>query len=731
MQKIALIGNPNCGKTTLFNILTGTHQKVGNWPGVTVEKKFGYFEAGGSQLELVDLPGIYSLDQDYQGIDEKIARDFIDSGESELIVNIIDGATLERGLVLTQQVLEHDVPVIVVVNMLDVAAQEGISIDTSALADRLQLPVVAMVASRAEGVEELLGEIAAAVTNLAQSGRDSATARGMTGSGAGVDSTIADGAVSDEDKTLQRYHRSRKMIDGVVQVTPGKHGLSERIDKVVLNRWLGVPIFLLMIYLMFTIAVNLGAVFIDFFDILFNAFLVDGFAWLLRQISTPEVVVTLLAQGVGGGITLVATFIPVIAFLYLCLSALEDSGYMSRAAFVIDRVMSGIGLPGNAFVPLIVGFGCNVPAVMATRALNRDSDRLMTISMAPFMSCGARLTVYALFAAAFFQSNGQNIVFGLYLLGIALAIFTGWIFRRQLFAGQLSPSFQEMPAYHVPVLRNILFTTWFRLRSFIFRAGKVIVSVVVALSFLNSIGSDFSFGNEDSENSMLSVVGKSITPAFTPMGLERENWPATVGLFTGMFAKEAIVGTLDALYSGDDSGLEEGEAPDLLAATGDAFASIGAELSALGGALTDPLGISIGDVSDVDAVAEDQEVAASTLTNMAALFSGPFAAFCYLVFVLLYAPCVAVLGAVNKEAGLPWTLLVFGWSTGLAYIAATVTFQIGTFALHPLSSAAWIIGLLALLALFILNLPRLSARMTPTSATVEVGNVIARSGRAN
>ncbi len=721
MQKIALIGNPNCGKTTLFNILTGTHQKVGNWPGVTVEKKFGYFEAGGSQLELVDLPGIYSLDQDYQGIDEKIARDFIDSGESELIVNIIDGATLERGLVLTQQVLEHGVPVIVVVNMLDVAAQEGITIDTAALAGRLQLPVVAMVASRAEGVEALLGKIAAATRELEHGPANPAPAELVQSSGG--DQT--------EDKTLQRYHRSRKMIDGVVQVTPGQHGLSERIDKVVLNRWLGVPIFLLMIYLMFTIAVNLGAVFIDFFDILFNAFLVDGFAWLLRQISTPEVVITLLAQGVGGGITLVATFIPVIGFLYLCLSALEDSGYMSRAAFVIDRVMSGIGLPGNAFVPLIVGFGCNVPAVMATRALNRDSDRLMTISMAPFMSCGARLTVYALFAAAFFQSNGQNIVFGLYLLGIALAIFTGWIFRRQLFAGQISPSFQEMPAYHVPVLRNILFTTWFRLRSFIFRAGKVIVTVVVALSFLNSIGSDFSFGNEDSENSMLSVVGKSITPAFTPMGLEQENWPATVGLFTGMFAKEAIVGTLDALYSGDDSGLEEGEAPDLLAAAGEAIASIGAELSALGGALTDPLGISIGDVSDVDAVAEDQEVAASTLTNMAALFSGPFAAFCYLVFVLLYAPCVAVLGAVNKEAGLPWTLLVFGWSTGLAYIAATVTYQIGTFALHPLSSGAWVTGLLALLALFILNLPRLSARMTPRSATVEVGNVIARSGRAN
>ncbi len=413
------------------------------------------------------------------------------------------------------------------------------------------------------------------------------------------------------------------MVDGVVRVTPGRHSASERIDAIVLNRWLGIPIFLLMIYLMFTIAVNVGAVFIDFFDILFNALLVDGVAWLLRQIAAPEVVITLLANGVGGGITLVATFIPVIAF-------------------VIDRLMSGIGLPGNAFVPLIVGFGCNVPAVMATRAMHRDSDRLMTIAMAPFMSCGARLTVYALFAAAFFQSNGQNIVFGLYLLGIALAVFTGWIFRRQLFAGEITPSFEEMPAYHVPVPRNILLTTWFRLRSFIFRAGKVIVGVVVALSFLNSIGSDFSFGNEDSESSMLSMVGRGITPAFAPMGLEEDNWPATVGLF-----------------------------------------------------------------------------------------SGPFAAFCYLVFVLLYAPCVAVLGAVNREAGLPWTLLVFGWSTGLAYIAATVTYQVGTFARHPLSSTAWIAGLLALLALFILNLPRLSARMTPQDASVEVGNIIARSGRAN
>jgi ferrous iron transport protein B len=422
----------------------------------------------------------------------------------------------------------------------------------------------------------------------------------------------------------------------------------------------------------------------------------------------------LAAQGVGGGITLVATFIPVIGFLYLALSVLEDSGYMSRAAFVIDRLMGNIGLPGNAFVPLIVGFGCNVPAVMASRTMGRDSDRLMTISMAPFMSCGARLTVYALFAAAFFPENGQNIVFGLYLFGIALAIFTGWTFRKQLFTDEITPSFQEMPAYHVPVLRNILFTTWLRLKGFIFRAGKTIVVVVIALSFLNSIGSDGSFGNEDSENSVLSVVGKTITPIFAPLGIKEDNWPATVGLFTGMFAKEAIVGTLDALYTEPSSG-DSLEPPEFIPVIKEAISSIGAELAALGGALTDPLGISIGDVSDIDAVAEEQEVNSSTLTNMASLFGSPFSAFCYLVFVLLYAPCVAVLGAVNKEAGWHWTLLVFSWCTSLAYISATAIYQLGTFFSHPVSSFFWITGMAFALALFILGLKRLSRTLTPSN----------------
>ena len=700
MKSIALIGNPNCGKTTLFNVLTGANQSVGNWPGVTVEKKFGYFKLADEKLEIVDLPGIYSLEQEHNGIDEKIASDYLAQAEISLIINIVDATNLERNLVLTQQLLEKSIPVIVVLNMLDVAEQQGITISHHTLAKHIGVPIIEMVAARKHGVVDLIACLKSVIAKPQL----------------GLANLEIDNSDLTEEPIIKRYHQSRRLVDGVVEVSPTHHSISERIDNVVLNRWLGVPFFLLMIYLMFTFAVNLGAVFIDFFDILLTALIVDGTSWLLGnvlpEILAAEVIITLLAQGVGGGITLVATFIPVIGFLYLCLSALEDSGYMSRAAFVIDRLMLGIGLPGNAFVPLIVGFGCNVPAVMAARTLSRDSDRLMTISMAPFMSCGARLTVYALFAAAFFRENGQNIVFGLYLLGISLAVLTGWIFRKQLFPGEITPSLQEMPAYHAPILRNILLTTWLRLKGFIFRAGKTIVMVVIVLNFLNSIGSDLSFGNEDSEDSVLSVIGKAITPAFTPLGLERDNWPATVGLFTGMFAKEAIVGTLDALYSDPQNETETGP-PDLLAATGEAFASIGAELVSLGDSLGDPLGVSIGDVSNVEVVAQEQEVSGNTLTNMASMFSGPFSAFCYLVFVLLYAPCVAVLGAVNKEAGWRWTLLVFSWCTGLAYITATVIYQIGTFSVNPLFSTLWIIAMMSILLAFISNLKRLSSKMAP------------------
>ena len=702
--RIALIGNPNCGKTTLFNALTGSHQKVGNWPGVTVEKKIGTFTAEKRDCLIVDLPGIYSLEQDYLGLDEKIARDYLTAGEFDVILNIIDAGNLQRNLILTQQLLELGLPVVVAVNMLDVAEREGITVDTESLADHFGAPVAPIIASKQQGLDDLLVQL-------------------FTADATGRETEVLTNEEFVGDKIIKRYQRAETIVNGAVQMVPVEHTMTERLDKWVLNRWLGIPIFLVMMYLMFTVAVNVGAVFIDFFDVMFGALMVDTPRWFLESVNAPAWVIVLLADGLGGGIQLVATFIPVIGALFLCLSLLESSGYMSRAAFVVDRLMARIGLPGTAFVPLIVGFGCNVPAVMAARSLGRESDRLLTISMAPFMSCGARLTVYALFAAALFPTNGQNVVFGLYLLGIAMAVLTGSLFRKQIFDEEMTPSFQEMPTYHVPVLRNILLTSWFRLKSFVFRAGRTIVLVVIGLSFLNSVGSDGSFGNEDSEQSMLATLGKGMTPLFKPVGLKEDNWPATVGLFTGLFAKEAVVGTLDALYKDDSRTNEGGGArPDLLDAGKEALLTIKINGADLLSNLGDPLGIGIESDSSLASPAEAQGVAGATLTNMATQFGTQFAAFCYLVFILLYAPCVAVLGVIAKESGIRWMLLTFGWTTGLAYVTASCLYQLGTIADHPVSSLVWLAGS-AVVSTIAVRLLRIVGRKSINTRLIDVVQV--------
>ncbi len=683
-MKIALVGNPNCGKTTLFNRLTGARQKVGNWPGVTVERKTGQLLLQPSiSTEVIDLPGLYNLDQLDPGKDELIASKFLLEGDYDLILNVIDASNLNRNLVLTSQLLELDKPMIVAVNMVDVAEQKGIDIDLKLLAERLKVPLVPVVGSTGKGFDTLRQELAIWLKGQEEQSESRREAEETCFLG-NEDSHLV-GRHSLEERSTQRFHMVKALTEGVVCMVPGKADWSDRIDRWVLNRWLGIPFFLFMMYLMFTIAINFGAVFIDFFDVLFGAFLVDGATQALASIGAPEWLQVVVGNGIGGGIQLVATFIPVIGVLYLCLSILEDSGYMSRAAFVVDRLMAKIGLPGNAFVPLIVGFGCNVPAVMAARTMNRESDRLLTIVMAPFMSCGARLTVYALFAAAFFPTNGQNVVFLLYLCGIMVAVFSGWLFRKQVFAAKAAPSFIEMPAYHLPVWRNIFISTWHRLKGFILRAGKTIVIVVTLLSFLNSIGTDGSFGNENSKNSVLSKIGQTITPVFSPLGVKEENWPATVGIFTGMFAKEAIVGTLDALYVGKES---EADELDLWASTKEALQTIPANFIDMMSSLGDPLGLS--SVGDAETVAADQGVEQQTLTEMARLFDGQLGAFCYLVLILLYTPCVAVLGAIKREAGGLWMWIVIGWTSYLAYGLSTCIYQIANFTEAPLFASAWI-----------------------------------------
>jgi ferrous iron transport protein B len=657
MTTLALVGNPNCGKTTLFNVLTGTHQHIGNWPGVTVEQKRGTFREGEHNYELVDLPGIYSLAPIGDGLDEMIAREYLTSGDADLIINIVDAATLSRSLYLTSELAELGKPMIVVLNMTDVATSEGISIDAERLQERLRCPVIPVVAARRQGIAQLRNAL----------------------SRAAIPATIT-GADADN-----RYASLDTLVDECTTAVIVKRTWTQRIDQVVLNPVAAFPIFLGVMYLIFLISINVGSAFIDFFDLLGAMLFVEAPRQALTAIDLPNWLIIFIADGVGGGVQLVGTFIPVIGALFLVLALLEDSGYMARVAFIVDRLLRRLGLPGKSFVPLIVGFGCNVPAVMATRALDSQPDRILTTLMAPFMSCGARLTVYALFAAAFFPRNGQNVVFALYLIGIVVAVLSALVVRKHLLPETRSNFLMELPAYHVPTLRNILIQTWQRLRGFVLRAGKAIVIVVIALNVLNSIGTDGTVGNENSENSVLSAIGKTITPAFAPMGIEQDNWPATVGIFTGIFAKEVVVGTLDALYAPQN---DTGEVS-LVQLAQDAFASVPQNLSELGAQLADPLGLNLGDLADTSAQAEAQEVQINTISAMQSLFNGQIGAFAYLLFVLLYMPCVATIGVIYKEIGTFWATFSVAWSFVMAYSCAVLAYQLGTLMQHPVSSLLW------------------------------------------
>ncbi|WP_461537596.1 Fe(2+) transporter permease subunit FeoB [Spongorhabdus nitratireducens] len=736
---VAVLGNPNCGKTTLFNALTGAKQQVGNWPGVTVERKTGSYEHADRSIELVDLPGTYSLDVGIgnTAIDEKLARDYVLADEADLYINILDAGNIERNLYLTTQLLEMNRPMLVVLNMMDVAQEKGVKIDVKALATRLGCDVIPVIASRSNGVDPLKQAIESylagnkrdnrvkvsytdAIENAleplkpvvaAKAAELNVCKRWLAGRLLEGDQSLESmmpaeamaevigarnelQAVDDEDVDIlfadARYGFIDALTSGVVSRSQSiSKSVTQKIDSVVLSRVFGLPIFFGIMYLMFMFSINLGSAFIDFFDIFFGTVFVDGVRHVMESLGAPEFLITLLADGIGGGIQTVSTFIPVIAFLYLFLSILEDSGYMARAAFVMDRAMRALGLPGKAFVPVLVGFGCNVPAVMATRTLEQERDRKLTILMSPFMSCGARLPVYALFAVVFFPQSGQNVVFALYLTGILVAVLTGLIMKNTLLPGNMAPFVMELPRYHLPTLKGMVLRTWDRLKSFIVRAGKTIVMVVAVLGVLNSIGTDGSFGNENTEKSVLSHIGQAITPVFAPMGMEQDNWPAAVGLFTGMFAKEAVVGTLDSLYSNmsADTG-EEASDFSLMAGVSDALATIPENLSGVVDTLTDPLGLSVGTTDDVELAAEEQGVNVGTYGVMRSQFGSEASAFAYLLMVLLYAPCVAVMGAINREAGRAWMWMAGGWSTFMAYTVATVYYQASTFSLHPGASGS-------------------------------------------
>lgn len=737
---IALAGNPNCGKTTVFNALTGSKQYVGNWPGVTVERLEGIFSLQNHQFTVIDLPGIYSFSA--HSLDEKVSREYILLEKPDLVVNVVDAANLERNLYLTTQLMEMKVPMIIALNMMDIAEQRKIKIELEHLATHLDCEVVPIIASRKKGIEELkLAILQASLapkipkTNVKY---DSVVEAGIQNTlpktykfaeqhqvdhrwltikllekdelAAKLTANSLTAAIKPDVEKIEK-HTNHKIeliiadgrygfIHGLVKDVVHRRNYvsktrSDKIDKIILNRYLSVPIFFFVMYLVFMLTINVGAPFVDFFDKFMGTIFVDGLGNLLHSWHFPAWLITILATGVGGGLQAISTFIPPIFFMFFSLSILEDSGYMSRAAFVMDRFMRIIGLPGKAFIPMIVGFGCNVPAIMATRTLENRKDRILTILINPLMSCGARLPVYAFFATVFFPRNGGIIIFTIYLIGIILAILLGFLFKKTLFMGETSTFVMELPSYHIPTFNGIMMHTWHRLKSFLFRAGKVIIFVVVLLTFLNSIGTDGSFGNEDSSNSILSFAGKQITPAFRPMGISNENWPATVGLITGIFAKETVVGSINTLYSQIDENQESTTDFDLKSGIMVAIKAIPDGFKDLGKTIFDPLGI--GTETERES---SLDFANGSYAEMRSRFGSKNAAFAYLLFVLIYMPCVAVIAIIHREIGTGWAVFTMLYLTGLAWIVATIFYQASLLTVQPLTSLIWIVSCLAALTFF-------------------------------
>lgn len=726
---LVTVGNPNSGKTSLFNALTGARQQVGNWSGVTVDKKMGEFSAGEHHFKLMDLPGIYSLASQDGSLDEQIASRFAQSQQPDLLLNVIDAANLERSLYLTLQLRELGLPMVVVLNKLDILHKRRIVIDEQMLGKSLGCPVVALsahnskqVAAFKQQIQQFIGQPQAALQldyghdlekDLAELETLLAphhlTSRGralrLLEEDAVMQETLLPGQHAAASNVVTRAHQGQDIDLQLADIRYGHIHLwasqasqqkgkltvaqSEWLDRLLLNRWIGIPFFLFVMYLMFMFAIKVGSAFIDFFDIMGGALFVDGVHHLLGLVNAPEWLGAIVADGFGVGLQTVATFIPVIGCLYLFLAVLESSGYLARAAFVVDALMRRLGLPGKAFVPMLMGFGCTVPSVMATRTLNSERERLMTSAMAPFMSCGARLPVYALFAVAFFPESGQNLVFGLYLIGIVVAVLTGLLLRSTLLPGKSDSMLMEMPDYEWPRPVNVGIKTWQKLKSFVFGAGKTIVLVVAVLSVLNSLGTDGSFGHQDQESSVLSKVSQMVTPVLHPIGVRDDNWQATVGIVTGIFAKEAVVGTLNSLYAGK-SGDEEASEFSLIASFHEAIEAVATNLAEINP--SDPMGLAVGELDDQQAAADAQEVDVSTYGNMQTHFDGAAGAFAYLLFVLLYMPCAAAMGALVRETGRQWALFTAAWCNYMAFMCATVFYQVATFAAHPEQSLFWIVS---------------------------------------
>ena len=682
MMKVALVGNPNSGKTTLFNELTGSSAKVGNWPGVTVDKKEGKYKKAKTPMDIIDLPGVYSLSP--YTLEEVIARDYIVNEKPDVIINIIDGTNLERNLYLTTQILETDIPVVGALNMMDLVEKNKDKIDVDKLSNKLGIPLVKISALRATNIKDLMEVVAKTTKKREPLNLFKGTtldkpfhelynlyvSKGFEQAMFKASKTLEHDEklfASDELKPILldikkvtdlnedseadiadiRYQYIETELSGSLEKSRvlGDLSTSDKIDKLLTNRLLGLPVFAFIMFAIFHTTFSENFLFIAELSspgvylqgltevpIEWLTGLVEGF---LENMGASEWVFGLVISGIIDGVGAVLSFIPQILVIFLFLSILEDSGYMARVAFIMDRILRKFGLSGKAFLPLLTGFGCSVPAIMGARTLEGERERKLTMMLVPYMSCGAKAPIWALFASAVFSEHGDLMTFGIYMLGILVAVISAIILKKYVFKGEASPFVMEMPAYHFPRFKNLLLRLWEKLRGYVIRAGTVILASTIVLWFLANFDFSLRMVEENTDASMLGTLANSIKFIFIPLGFVGGNdgWKAVVAILTGLIAKEAVVSTMGVLYTGMES--------------------------------------------EEDFLGEDSATN-SLIASISTTFT-PLAALSFMAFNLLSIPCMAAVAALRAELNdrkIFWFTIVF-WIV-VAWVVSFLIFNIGT-----------------------------------------------------
>lgn len=623
---VALTGNPNTGKSTIFNELTGARQKIGNWPGVTVDKKVGYVRHNDKDIMIVDLPGTYSVNA--RSPEERIVIDYLMENHTDLVVDVVDSSNIERNLFLTLQLLEKGIPLIIDLNMQDEAKKRGIKIDVKKLENFLGFPVLLTVARDGSSLKNMLNVF----TSISMEGYGaSEKLQAHIAKVKEIESAVTDEKARQEQLIELRYAFIDEILKASVTFSHVGATTSEKIDHVLANGILAIPAFLLIMYAVFQITFEwIGQPIADFVDELVNDQFLGWASETLADAGVADWMQSLVCDGIIGGVGSVITFVPLIFILFFCLSFLDGTGYMARVAFIMDPIMRRCGLTGKGVMPLMMGFGCGVPSIMGARALDTEKDRMLSIMAAPFLTCGAKLPIMALFAAMFFPDDAANVVFAMYVVGVIMAIVSTKILSHTTFKDDNSTFLLELPPYRMPDMKTVLLETWDKGKGYLVKAGTIIFLGCVILWFLSAFNSEGMV--EDLNDSFLASIGSVIGSLFVFQGFG--NWEAGAAVLSGVLAKESVVSTIGILYG----------------------------------------------MPDISAEAEDAVETAEAMlgTGMGSAFT-PLSAIAFMVFSQLYTPCVTALGTIKKEAGgFKWMVFAAVYMFVLAWVVSLLVYQIGS-----------------------------------------------------